>query len=104
METHGTGTELGDPIETGALRAALGSRSFPLLLGAVKSNLGHLEGGAGMAGLLKLAGPRQRAESTQKAERVSEEQRRMSLALSLSLSSSLSLSLSLSLSRSLARS
>lgn len=55
VETHGTGTELGDPIETGALRAALGSRSFPLLLGAVKSNLGHLEGGAGMAGLLKLA-------------------------------------------------
>ena len=73
METHGTGTELGDPIETGALRAALGSRSFPLLLGAVKSNLGHLEGGAGMAGLLKLAGLPERAMRAEKADRASRE-------------------------------
>eukprot|EP00931_Biecheleriopsis_adriatica_P048348 TRINITY_DN27935_c0_g1_i1.p1 TRINITY_DN27935_c0_g1~~TRINITY_DN27935_c0_g1_i1.p1 ORF type:complete len:5156 (-),score=1260.04 TRINITY_DN27935_c0_g1_i1:82-15549(-) len=57
VETHGTGTELGDPIEVGALQAALGGsgRSRPLALGAVKTNIGHLEGGAGMAGLLKLA-------------------------------------------------
>ncbi|CAK0831545.1 unnamed protein product, partial [Prorocentrum cordatum] len=57
VETHGTGTELGDPIEVGALQSALsaGARAQPLLLGAVKTNVGHLEGGAGMAGLLKLA-------------------------------------------------
>ena len=54
VETHGTGTELGDPIETGALRSVLGHRDQPLRLGAVKTNVGHLEGGAGMAGLSKL--------------------------------------------------
>jgi len=56
LETHGTGTELGDPIEVGALQAALGgaSRERPLLLGAVKTNIGHLEGGAGIAGMTKL--------------------------------------------------
>jgi len=54
VETHGTGTELGDPIETGALRSVLNERSQALRLGAVKTNVGHLEGGAGMAGLSKL--------------------------------------------------
>ncbi|CAK9102638.1 unnamed protein product [Durusdinium trenchii] len=54
VETHGTGTELGDPIETGALRSVLAARSSPLCLGAVKTNVGHLEGAAGMAGLSKL--------------------------------------------------
>jgi len=56
VETHGTGTELGDPIEVGALQLALGSptREQPVIIGAVKANIGHLEGGAGMAGLLKL--------------------------------------------------
>ena len=54
VETHGTGTELGDPIETGALRSVLNERSEALRLGAVKTNVGHLEGGAGMAGLSKL--------------------------------------------------
>jgi acyl transferase domain-containing protein len=56
VETHGTGTELGDPIETGALRSVLrrdGDRD-PVRLGTVKTNVGHLEGGAGMAGLSKL--------------------------------------------------
>ena len=57
VETHGTGTELGDPIETGALRSVLGKRTAPLCVGAVKTNVGHLEGGAGMAGLSKLARP-----------------------------------------------
>eukprot|EP00931_Biecheleriopsis_adriatica_P047752 TRINITY_DN27548_c0_g2_i1.p1 TRINITY_DN27548_c0_g2~~TRINITY_DN27548_c0_g2_i1.p1 ORF type:complete len:4734 (-),score=1179.49 TRINITY_DN27548_c0_g2_i1:215-14152(-) len=56
VETHGTGTALGDPIEVGALQAALsGTRQYPLQLGAAKTNVGHLEGGAGMVGLTKLA-------------------------------------------------
>ena len=52
VEAHGTGTPLGDPIEVEALAAALGSGP-PVLLGAVKSNVGHLEGAAGVAGLIK---------------------------------------------------
>ena len=56
VETHGTGTALGDPIEVGALQAVLGgSRLQTLQLGAAKTNVGHLEGGAGMVGLTKLA-------------------------------------------------
>eukprot|EP00434_Breviolum_minutum_P017896 symbB.v1.2.015788.t1/scaffold1186.1/size133168/6 len=57
VETHGTGTALGDPMEVGALQTALGvsGRQRPLQLGAAKTNVGHLEGGAGMVGLLKLA-------------------------------------------------
>ncbi|MGI9181140.1 MAG: type I polyketide synthase, partial [Longimicrobiaceae bacterium] len=54
VETHGTGTALGDPIEVEALAEVLGrSGDAPCLLGAVKSNLGHLEGAAGIAGLIK---------------------------------------------------
>ncbi|OII73490.1 type I fatty acid synthase, partial [Cryptosporidium ubiquitum] len=59
VETHGTGTALGDPIELGALKSIFGKkannkRSSPLVLGALKSNIGHLEGAAGIAGLIKL--------------------------------------------------
>ncbi len=57
VETHGTGTSLGDTIEVEALRAAIGKArpdGTRCILGAVKTNLGHLEGAAGVAGLLKV--------------------------------------------------
>ncbi|TWD44826.1 acyl transferase domain-containing protein [Agrobacterium vitis] len=55
LETHGTGTSLGDPIEMEAIIAALASKNggAPLHIGAVKSNIGHLEAAAGVAGLIK---------------------------------------------------
>lgn len=57
VETHGTGTDLGDPIEVEALAEVLGGeqRKTPCTLGAVKANIGHLEGAAGIAGLIKTA-------------------------------------------------
>ncbi|MEU9929970.1 SDR family NAD(P)-dependent oxidoreductase [Streptomyces anulatus] len=56
VETHGTGTKLGDPIEAAGLTKAFGGLvAAPWChLGAVKGNLGHLESAAGMAGLLKV--------------------------------------------------
>ena len=58
VEAHGTGTPLGDPIEVAALtrvfRAQTAQRGF-CALGAVKSNLGHLDAAAGVAGLIKAA-------------------------------------------------
>lgn len=57
VETHGTGTSLGDPIEVRALQNSLlrgRTNSDPLWLGAVKTNVGHLESAAGVAGVIKV--------------------------------------------------
>nr|AQS99269.1 type I polyketide synthase [Gambierdiscus polynesiensis] len=55
FECHGTGTALGDPIEVGAFKRIYnqGGRAHSLLVTTSKTNLGHLEGGAGMAGFIK---------------------------------------------------
>ena len=54
IEAHGTGTSLGDPIEIGALQQVFGQRSQPLVVGSVKTNIGHTEAAAGIAGLIKV--------------------------------------------------
>src|SRR5690606_4215184 len=58
MEAHGTGTPVGDPIETRALGMVLSrgrDEGDTCLLGSVKTNVGHLESGSGVAGLAKAA-------------------------------------------------
>ena len=54
LEAHGTGTPLGDPIELGAVGAVFGERDAPLLVGSVKTQVGHLEAAAGIASVLKV--------------------------------------------------
>jgi 6-methylsalicylic acid synthase len=57
LEAHGTGTPTGDPVEIGALSAVYGRgrADNPCAVGSVKPNTGHLEGGAGVVGLIKAA-------------------------------------------------
>ncbi|MCI0384154.1 type I polyketide synthase [Streptomyces sp. CNQ085] len=77
LEAHGTGTRAGDPLEVEAVGRALavGRDRGPLPIGSVKSNLGHMEAAAGMAGLFKamLVLRHQRIPATLHAERLNPE-------------------------------
>ena len=63
FEAHGTGTAAGDPRETQAIGAFFAeSRQQPLIVGSIKSNIGHLEGASGLAGLIKTTMALDRAQ------------------------------------------
>ncbi|HZM80122.1 MAG TPA: SDR family NAD(P)-dependent oxidoreductase [Candidatus Limnocylindrales bacterium] len=53
IEAHGTGTAMGDPIEISALNRAFGPSAVPTKIGSVKTNIGHLDAAAGVAGFIK---------------------------------------------------
>lgn len=56
IEAHGTGTQAGDPIETGAISRVFGANrrpDSPVRVGSIKTNVGHLEGASGIAGVVK---------------------------------------------------
>ncbi|MBT2206892.1 type I polyketide synthase [Actinomadura sp. NEAU-AAG7] len=55
VELHGTGTPVGDRVESAALAAVFADRDRPLVVGSAKTNVGHLEGAAGIAGFIKAA-------------------------------------------------
>lgn len=58
VEAHGTGTKVGDPLEAKALKAVFGegrTAKQPLLVGSLKSNIGHLEGSSGVVSVIKTA-------------------------------------------------
>ena len=71
LEAHGTGTALGDPIEIGALSKVMGEdreRDTPLVIGAVKANIGHSEAAAGIAGIINATMVLQREQAPPNAE------------------------------------
>jgi len=72
FEAHGTGTALGDPVELLAVGKTVGASrdkdDQPLFVGSVKSNIGHLEGSSGIAGVIKTILALERAEIPAVAE------------------------------------